>query len=283
MSGFDSEREQAFHERQDQKVQDLVAACMALLDFEYIPAVHPHGDPADGVDSAETIAREQGFGITTQLGDASVDIPQRFIGDGWTNPNDAITAAMSEAERQAYYDALYGITEMAVDVDGMEEATSADSDAGCVDQAQDEVYSFFDVVGQLDLESLSHAIRTDPQMNVVFDDWSQCMKAKGHEYDNPSDMYGEVYIDLKSRLEEIIGPSDSGYPFYEISPEEVEQLTPAELADENDGLTGQVDAGSSERRTRRKQERRRQAWMCRQKRLIRRRWRSCKLKNAGSR
>ena len=212
--GSDPGRARAFYTRQEQKVQDLIAKCMATGPFEYIPAVRPSTDSTeDRMDSDERYAREQGFGISTQF-DLFEDIDDASRSSDvaeWTNPNQEIVEALAVAERQAYNDMLYGVVDDDPDLGGGETEGEATDDlsTGCMNQAYEKVYSAIDdISSQLDLASLITKATADPRTQDAYEQWSQCMSAKGHEYRHPDNMYEEVYTDLQSRYEEIVSQQD---------------------------------------------------------------------------
>lgn len=86
-------------------VEELVAACMAEAGFTYEPRTPPAGDDGDTSELApDEFASEFGFGFTTLEGDgASAD-------ETPDDPNQAKVTEMSEAERAAWDEALWGPT-----------------------------------------------------------------------------------------------------------------------------------------------------------------------------
>lgn len=249
--GSDPEEQRAQYTRQEQRVQELIAECMAQEGFEYIPAVRPIPDAAFRGFDSEEFAREQGFGVTTTFGDTG---PGFLDVDDWTDPNQAIVDALSESERQAYYDTLYqpaafpdagndgdfassGSSSASastsvtgeIDSDTVEEAEIYGAfGSGCSDRAYAEVYAledFEELYEQLDLESMYERIEADPRSQAMFEEWSQCMADRGYDYPSPETMYESVYTDFQARLEEI-GGSPGGFldPFEGLSDEEIEEL-----------------------------------------------------------
>lgn len=244
------EQAQAYYERQERRVQELIAQCMAAEGFEYIPAVRPTPAFASGAFDRVEYAREWGFGITTFFGEET----ELFgAGEEWTDPNEAIVAALSDSERQAYYDTLYAppgpLEPPTPGTDGAGAEAGTDTGAetevfegfgeGCQDQAYEEVYAdqeFTELVEQLDLESMWERVEADPRMSDLTDEWSRCMADRGYDYDDPNDLWESVYEDFEARLEEIVGP-DGGFvgPFEGLSPEEIDErlstTSPEELDD----------------------------------------------------
>ena len=234
--GLDPEEAQAYYARQEQRAEELIADCMANEGFEYIPAVRPVPDAAFGSPDDVEFAREWGFGISTSFGEE--DFLQ--ADDDWIDPNDAIVEAMSDSERQAYFDALHrppepAGTETDPETGETTEVYGGGFGEGCRDQAYAGVYGgeeLMQIIEALDLESMWQRIQADPQAREIFGDWSQCMGDRGYDYDDPDDLYQTVYEDFSARLEEIAG-AVGGFvdPFEGLSSEEItEQLS--NLSDE---------------------------------------------------
>ena len=239
--GADPEEQRAYYARQEQRVQELIAECMAQEGFEYIPAVRPIPDAAFGDFASEEFAREHGFGITTSYGDEGALFG---LEDDWTDPNHAIVEALSDSEREAYYETLHRPPEPTgteTDPDTGEEVEVYDNGfgGGCSGQAFEEVYAFSDledISEQLDLESMYERLAADPRVQAMTADWSQCMSSRGYDYEGPEAMYEAVYTEFQARLEEIGGPP-GGFvdPFAGLSPEEIEEFmadkSPEEIQD----------------------------------------------------
>ena len=239
--GADPEEQQAYYARQEQQVQELIAECMAQEGFEYIPAVRPIPDGAFGDFASEEFARERGFGITTSFGDEEALFG---LEDDWTDPNQAIVEALSDSEREAYYETLLRPPEPAgteTDPDTGEEVEVYDNGfgGGCSGQAFEEIYAYSDledIYEQLDLESMYERMEADPRAQAMAEDWSQCMSGRGYDYEDPGAMYESVSTDFRARLEEITGQA-GGFvdPFLGLSEEEIEELmadkSPQEMQD----------------------------------------------------
>ena len=249
-----SSEEQAFFLEREQKVQELIAECMALEGFEYIPVTPPASIMFPDVDyGSEEYIREQGFGITTSYG-----VEQSYEID-WTDPNVEITNALSESERQAYEEVLFGVTDS--DLTTVISETGADTETeqteppedetdeppeeqteppeedplwlfgeGCTGQAYEKVYSVFQILDELESEftSIEESFKVDPRILAADTEWSECMSAKGYQYENLDEMWSSLRSDFGSRLSEIIAPSTPDPPSEELitgkSPEEIEDL-----------------------------------------------------------
>ena len=250
---LDPEEQIANNVRQQQQVQELIAECMAREGFEYVPASPPVGDFRVGAPGDVEYAREQGFGISTYFGESG---ESEYLIDAWVDPNQAIVESLSESERDAYNETLYGSSfasggfgfegDSATATSSSEGGTVTeeveafdDGFEGCSGQAYEEVFAFDDlqeIYEQLDLDSLFQRVEADPRTAAIYAEWSQCMADQGYDYENPDVMYEAVYTDFQGRLMEIVGEPDAPpNPFEGMSDEEIaelfETLSPEELDD----------------------------------------------------
>lgn len=209
---FNPEDQRTVMVRQQQRVQELVAECMAQEGFEYVPAAAPQSDffYSDPFDA--DFAREHGFGITTSFDMAGKALHGSIAGADWSDPNSEIVDALSESERAAYHETLYGEassvgTRLDPDTGEVEEFSDL-GDLGCMGQAQSEVWEDdkLDVIfEQLDLDSMYERVEADPRMLAFIEDWSDCMNGRGYAYDHPESMYDVVDEHFSDRLEELVG------------------------------------------------------------------------------
>ena len=95
----------------NQRREEFIAACMAELGFDYIPNTNnvsimiSDGSQLSVPLNSRQFAETYGFGISTDpWGHDSIS---RDYGE-WEDPNAALTEAMSEAELNAYIEALWG-------------------------------------------------------------------------------------------------------------------------------------------------------------------------------
>lgn len=243
---LDPEEQAANYARQEQHVQELIAECMAAEGFEYIQAIRPVSDIGLGAPGDVEFATEVGFGITTYFGETESPLSE----DEWIDPNQSIVDALSESERNAYYDTLYGSSFSGSTFDSDSAAATGEDVSGsvegadngfegCSGQAYEQVYAFGDlqeIFEQLDFESLIQRVEADPRSAEIDAEWSECMAERGYDYEDPDSMYETVYTDFQERLEEIVGPSGGFFdPFAGMSEEETEELvnsmSPEELDD----------------------------------------------------
>ena len=221
------------------RFEEMIARCMAEQGFEYVPAIRPARASGVAFDEEE-FARERGFGITTWFGQED---SSRSDEDEWVDPNEAIIAAMSESEQDAYRDARYGsFDEQGVDPDTGEPIFD-DTGGGCHDLAIDEVYGFQNEARETlgpALDEVFQRVLADPRFQEAERAWSVCMADRGYIYAGVMQMYEDIYEDFEQRLEEITGP-DGGFvinPFKGLTEDETEALS----EDEMDDLFEQAEA-----------------------------------------
>ncbi|MFV0252052.1 MAG: hypothetical protein ACK5H2_01775 [Beutenbergiaceae bacterium] len=171
------EEMQAEYQEQLRQAEDKIAACMAEQGFDYIPvepaeaglAVEVEGNNAD---SEEYIA-QYGYGITTYA-------EQQTSDEEVEDPNDEVVDAMSEAQQDAYYLALYGEeddsgNEATQGCFGQAQAAVAEQDPAAQVWEDPQFAEFFAAMEQFyeDLESDSDVAEIDAE-------WSNCMADAGY-------------------------------------------------------------------------------------------------------
>ncbi len=218
------------------RFEEMVARCMADQGFEYVPAIRPVGGSRPVLDEEE-FARERGFGITTWYGQETMSEPDE---DEWVNPNEAVVAAMSESERYAYDDALYGLGEQRTDPDTGEQIFD-ESDGGCRGQSYDEVYGFRDEVSRRlgpARDEVFQRVLADSRFLEADRVWSECMADRGYTYAGVMQMSEGIFEDFEGRLDEITSPGGFVNPFEELTADEVAALS----EDERNDLIEQAEA-----------------------------------------
>ncbi len=167
-------------DRAAREMEESIARCMGEQGFEYLPYTGAYvavdlqeSDPPPG---SREFAEQHGYGFAAAPEGMRPDVQAE-------NPNDAITAAMSEAELEAYTAALWG--EQDADVEG--EPTVG----GCFGAAREEVWDVDDPVrAALEAEIAridAEVAPTDPAVVEAAAAWSGCMADAGHPgYVDPS-------------------------------------------------------------------------------------------------
>ncbi|MGV3711608.1 hypothetical protein [Pseudolysinimonas sp.] len=219
----EEEMNQRFTEQQT-RVEELVAACMSDEGFEYIPVDQTQsGGYSFSGDEWDPESRDW----VEQYGYGAVDWPGRDIQpdpeDIPVDPNQDYVASLSESERNAYYEVLYGPqpTEEELGEDGSYEYDP--DNAGCYGSAQQEVQGA-DPWSAEEFKPVTDAINTfyqDVQNAPALADlnraWSACMTEAGFSgFATQPDAQNSIYDEINA--------------FYEARPEGAEQDDPEFLA-----------------------------------------------------
>lgn len=159
------------------RMEEIVAACMLEQGFEYVPDVEGYQfvdtaaiDPPPG---SRAFAEQFGYGFAAQPEGMSFTSSD-------TGPNEAILAAMSPEEYEAYTRALWGD-------DAVEGASDGEVQlGGCVREARDRVHGdpetdhvragLEDEISRIDAQ----VAPTDPLVMAAAAEWSECMADAGH-------------------------------------------------------------------------------------------------------
>lgn len=248
--GYDeahTEAQQADFRDQESRIQEAIRVCMAEQGFEYQPMVPP--DDAfqvwDETDEEERV-RTQGFGVTTWYGNEE----EFGGGEEWVDPNQDMLDAMSESERQAWHDALYGSMEdqeaaMTTEVDpetGEAIYTSAGFGFGCQGEAYESEYGeqgdtqalWEDL--QPTMDAMYQRVEADPRIVDSNEEWAACMETAGYEVTFRNEMYETVHQDFQTRLDEIIGTEGSQDPFEGMTEEEINAFFEEKTQEEIDAF-----------------------------------------------
>lgn len=231
----DPEGNAAFAADMERRVQESIASCMAQEGFEYIPAVRPQGFGFVASDQEE-FARERGFGITTWFGEEDLF----SAGDEeWVDPNAEIVASLSESERDAYQEVLYGESRFGDSGSGDVESVGDLLGGGCNGKAYEEVFGamnavFIELGPQL--EELNQRVQADPRFREAEALWAGCMADRGFAYDSQETMFEQVNEEFSRRLAEIVGTEGAVFdPLAGMSEEEAqafwEERSEEEIAD----------------------------------------------------
>ncbi len=240
----DPAAETAAFRRREQQAQELVRQCMAEHGFEYIPYM-PDIDLTDDPVGDREYLETHGFGLATELlvdPEEQADDFDQYLDD---DPNQAIVAAMDEAERQAYETALYG-EQPEITPDMTEEEIDALFEnyqpSGCLDDAYAEVYDFdaardFETEFGPLLEEIFSAAENDPRITELDERWSACMEDAGYEFSS----FDEPEVYIARQLEAIglvtdleVGPDGAmvGFGMQPLAPDDPRRPQVQAIADE---------------------------------------------------
>jgi hypothetical protein len=183
--------------------ENLIRDCMKTEGFDYVPQ-----DPAaqeaallGGQQmSKDDFEKQYGYGITT--------LYEQRHKLAVAGPNKAIRDSLSEADRKAYDQALYGDDPTATFVDALDTGDYSRL-GGCIKVATDKVFGGAEVLESLSakLDELDEKMRADSRMVKAVKEWSTCMREKG--FDGLVEQE-DVDAVLKKKLEEIVGAPGDG-------------------------------------------------------------------------
>lgn len=163
------------------------ASAMPMSDLEDVPGFRfVNGDMDEDQYEVEELAREylvvecmaaSGWEYTAAPS-VVVEMNESGLTEEYVDPNDSITAALSEDQLSEYYLALYGTS--SPDELVQEENT----DNGCLQKAHAEIPGVFELASQLAVETdaLEVEISNDPQTTEASAKWEVCMSEKGFKY-----------------------------------------------------------------------------------------------------
>lgn len=226
--GGDSEAQQMDWRNQEARIQESIRVCMAEQGFEYLPVLSPEDSFVvyeEGSEDEEERIRREGFGITTWYGELGEEIQGFYTtdttmgGEEWSDPNQERLEAMSESERKAWEEALWGTP------DEQEAAWAPTIDEetgdtiyegmgfgpGCQGEAQEAEYGDMEETSGLweelnpAFEAMYEQVQADPRIVEANQNWSACMAAAGHQFESRDKMWETMYEDFQSRLDEIVG------------------------------------------------------------------------------
>ena len=247
----------------EQAIEELIASCMANEGWEYLPVNYPDiNAPAEYADEdeLERIERE-GLGVAyAALRQDEAPLESLDAWADFVDPNVAYVESLSETERAAYDDSLYGpeaerlaATVTVTDAITGEQIGLVTEPLGCSGQAFEEVDGsdpFQDPNLQEALiryyDELAQRADADPRLIEMNRDWSACMKEAGFAFDDIGSFNDKAYEEFRERVGEVVGQDSGATPPVDLpedaaGPREVERtaLTPeqregleAVLADE---------------------------------------------------
>lgn len=251
--GFSGDPEDMEAQMLDQQrlVNEQVVECMAAEGFEWIPddeSTMFSGPSADseGLEygSEEWVAK-YGFGISTQMfpqemvGPNLVGMDEAMFGgpgEDYEDPNAEYLGTLSEAESDAFYEALYGADtgpeiDESMSEEEIEEAfrewEANNEPTGCMNIAQEEMFGgqdFFLEFGD-ELEDMWERLESDPRVVEANAEIAGCMADKGLSFTSLQDANEDIWERVEPMQEELFGAMDE----INISEEEAEAMSQEEL------------------------------------------------------
>jgi hypothetical protein len=206
--GWPSSDAAAADQGQAERAQEAIRDCMAAAGFEYVVDVP---DDPFGAQTEADLAAEYGFGL-------AVPIVDQWQSDGGApqsddpDPNAPIVEALSDAERDAYYLALYGedlVVDDTMTQEEIDQAYQKSQKAGCEASAYGYAYNqeasaaFYEQFGTA-YNDIVVRMQSDSRIAALDGQWSACMAEEG--YDFATEIDAQEYI--LSKLEGVGAISD---------------------------------------------------------------------------
>lgn len=154
--------------------EELIAECMGERGWEYIPAL-----PADAVIEREHALAQADGRDPPDLDD--LDLPE--------DPNEAIIAELTDAEKEARASAYWG------DLDG------GGTDPGCYASTYEQAWGFdpFDADVEQHVLDMEAALQADPRVVEALQDYVDCVAEEGYEVSGTDDLFAH-YIAQEQEL-----------------------------------------------------------------------------------
>jgi len=184
-----------------ERTQAAIADCMAAAGFEYIPVdvktielaqARVRTDPGY---TRRSYKEKWGLGVTTRY-----DNPVRDTGLG---PNLEIWRSLPPSDQQAYSRTLWGDDPDADFVFTFDEEDFS-STGGCTRKAVAQVFTPAQLKGTY-VNPKDVLVENDPRVIEAQDDWTECMRDRGYEYEDDQDVIIEEY---QERLDELLEGDD---------------------------------------------------------------------------
>jgi hypothetical protein len=227
--GSDPAAQQAAFERQQQVIEQKIAKCMRAEGFEYSPS--PSRLPVQSFDlpkRGEEVAykRKRGYGVADSMNQSTSMQSQAD-----DNPNNKRVAKMSEAERNAYQQAL----------DGFDRAQAAGNiqssePKGCQGAAYKDLAEAYKPL-ESKFSQLQKRIETDTKIVALNAKFFSCMKKAGHPINKEQDIYEKLLFPKQQKIYESLSSAqplttDSRATNAEASPSPT--IAPAKLKELKD-------------------------------------------------
>ena len=212
--------QQAYRNEREQRRQELVAQCMTEQGFEYVPFVEggitvPDGDGGENrwrPEDRDWVER-YGYGV---VHNPYQDDPQPEPSPQ-VDPNQAYVESLTEAEQQAYYDALNGKPREVPEGDPGDDVPEWKwEEAGCFGLAYHEIEGT-DPWQQPEnqpimaaLQKLYEEVQSGPGFAELDAEWSACLAEAGHDgFARQPDAQNSIYR-LTDQYWEDISARDDG-------------------------------------------------------------------------
>lgn len=254
---------------QQRAIEEETAKCMREAGWEYTPVEYPDmgsdmGDYSEE-DELKRLERE-GLGITYwTLNNYSEDGDYVDPWAEWEDPNMDYTSTLTEAELEAYNEALWGVwvdapagsedAEVVVGDDiWIDPNPQVQESKGCYELAQELVYGddpsnnpeYWDLIVPF-YDDLNARVEADPRVAELNEKWSKCMKDAGYDFKTQDDFWEWVYTEFDSRQQEVLGEDFYQDPFADWSDDEINEFFENASQEELDEMFKQPELTADQR------------------------------------
>jgi len=193
------------------RLEDLIATCMSEQGFEYLPVERDtRWDAPETSTEFGTLEHAEiyGFGITT-----TQRYSPTWLATEPDDPNQALLAEMTPAEREAWETAYWG-------------SLAEGAEPGCRMRAQEEVFPHLGddspfAALEADVRALQDAIEADPRMQELRVQWGRCLADAGYPDipPYPEYLYNHVSFEWNALLQDALTSPQCGWDGVGIPPE----------------------------------------------------------------
>ncbi|MFM2415740.1 MAG: hypothetical protein RL385_463 [Pseudomonadota bacterium] len=164
--GHDPDSDEARFEREELEREEIIAECMKVEGYSYVPA------PSTIIDSEKS---------------ASPAELERLVAEAARDPNAEYAATLPPAERETYNLALHGLKNP--DDEGEVARSNLPVAGSCLARAHERVPGVFAKRNELapELDTMEANIVSDEQTRRAYGRWSACMAGAGHPFGSPAE------------------------------------------------------------------------------------------------
>ncbi len=184
-----------------EKTEGMIAKCMTDAGFQYIALDFVtikqamDSDKSTPGASSDDYVKQYGLGITTQF-------TQPLVEFGAGPQNASYLDGLPPADQVAFKHTLWGESPDWNHAHALE-AEDFSQTGGCTRSAAEQTYTPTEISSAY-INPADIKIEQDPRMIAAIKKWSDCMRADGYQYDNPT----QVEDDLQERLDAILQGQD---------------------------------------------------------------------------
>jgi hypothetical protein len=248
--------------------QELVAQCMTDAGWEYLPVQYPDQTVINNPSEDDELARIklEGLGVAySLLNDPATSSIYDGLSTDFVNPNDDYVATLSEDEKAAYEDSLFGTAEeqaqSSVTYSWFDPETGngsgyTASQSGCQGEADAAVMR--DVRTQTPEDTmammryftdLQTRFEADPRTMKLGVRWVSCIKESGYDYASPDTFQTVAHADFSAKATAVAGADAFSHPTDGWTPEQLTEYEATHTQEEVDALFDTQTEFTADQRT----------------------------------